>query len=114
MTTIWHNPRCSKSRATLRLLQDRGIDPEIRHYLNDPPDRSEIAAVLAALDMQPADLVRRGERAFRDAGLTQISPPEALIDAMVSHPVLIERPVVIHGDRARIGRPPETVLELFA
>lgn len=114
MTIIWHNPRCSKSRATLKLLQDRGINTEIRDYLNDPPNRSEIMAVLAALGMQPAELVRTGERACRIAGINRDSRPRDLIDAMVSHPVLIERPVVIKGDRARIGRPPERVLELFA
>ncbi|HQU68189.1 MAG TPA: arsenate reductase (glutaredoxin) [Albidovulum sp.] len=112
-TTIWHNPRCSTSRATLALLEAHGIRPEIRLYLQNPPTEAELRAALKALGQPALALVRQKEPAFREAGLTETSPDEALIAAMAAHPVLIERPLVLHDRRAALGRPPEAVLSLF-
>ena len=111
--TIWHNPRCSKSRATLSLLTEQGIEPKVRLYLADPPSREEIRAAQAALGVPLAAMVRKGEAAFREAGLGAASDEAALLEAMVAHPILIERPVVFSSGRARIGRPPERVLEIL-
>lgn len=111
--TIWHNPRCSKSRAALALLQEAGIEPVIRRYLEDPPTAEEIARVLTLLGGAAIDLVRTGETEFRESDLTPSSDDGALIAAMVRHPRLIERPVVIKGDRAAIGRPPEAVRNIL-
>ncbi|MCT8329620.1 arsenate reductase (glutaredoxin) [Albidovulum sediminis] len=112
-TVIWHNPRCSKSRETLRLLTDRGLAPVVRLYLQDPPDADTLAAALAALGRPAADLVRWGEPAARDLGLTRSTPAAALVAAMAAHPALIERPLVLHRGKAAIGRPPTAVLSLF-
>ncbi len=113
MTVIWHNPRCSKSRETLALLQSRGLAPEVRLYLRDPPTGAEIRAALKALGRPAIGLVRTGEAAFRDLGLTRDSDDATLVAAMAAHPVLLERPLVLHGDRAALGRPPQAVLVLF-
>ncbi len=113
MTTIWHNPRCSKSRQTLALLTARGIDPAIRLYLEDPPSEAEIRVALAALGLPATGLLRTGEALFNELGLTTEMDAAALIAAMAAHPALIERPLVVHGTRARLGRPPEAVLDLF-
>ncbi|MCB2128442.1 MAG: arsenate reductase (glutaredoxin) [Rhodobacteraceae bacterium] len=112
-TVIWHNPRCSKSRATLALLEARGIAPRVRLYLQDAPDAAELGAALAALGLPASALVRSGEALFRDLGLGKDTDDAALIAAMAAHPALIERPLVLHGDRAAIGRPPEAVLDIF-
>ncbi|MBV0933730.1 arsenate reductase (glutaredoxin) [Marinobacterium weihaiense] len=113
--TLYHNPRCSKSRETLKLLQERGIEPEIREYLKDVPTADEIKAVLDALGMAPRELLRVKESEYKDAGLdNQDLDDAAVIQAMTLYPRLIERPIVINGDRARIGRPPESVLEILA
>ena len=111
--TIWHNPRCSKSRTTLKLLEDKGIAPEIRLYLSDTPSEAEIRKVLRQLGIPAIGLMRTGEAAFREAGLTRDSAEDDLIAAMVRHPILIERPVVLKGGKARLGRPPEAVLEII-
>lgn len=111
---IYHNPRCSKSRATLALLQERGVSPQIIHYLETPPGKPELAALLEALDLPATELVRAGESEYGTAGL---APGEAdadiLLDAIARYPRLLQRPIVINGDRARIGRPPEAVLEIL-
>lgn len=114
-TVIYHNPRCSKSRQTLQLLEERGIAPQVVLYLETPPTRTELKDLLKKLGIGPRALLRRGEaeyaeRNLGDAGLSDA----ALIDAMVECPKLIERPIVVRGARAVIGRPPENVLELFA
>lgn len=110
--TIYHNPRCSKSRATLALLQDRGVEPVVVEYLKDPPDAAELKRILDMLGMRPRDLMRRKESA--EAGLDHPDlSEEALIAGMVANPSVIERPIVVHGDRARLGRPPEAVLEIL-
>lgn len=112
--TLYHNPRCSKSRQALQLLQERQIEPQIRLYLDNPPSRDELVALLAQLDIKPRALLRKGEQEYKDNNLGDDSLSDAqLIDAMVAHPRLIERPIAIVGDRAIIGRPPENVLELI-
>ncbi|GAB4387478.1 arsenate reductase (glutaredoxin) [Albidovulum sp.] len=110
---IWHNPRCSKSRQTLALLGERGLAPQVRLYLRDAPGEAEIRAVLQALGRPARDLVRHREPLSGELGLTPDSSEDSLIAAMAAHPVLIERPVVIAGPRAALGRPPEAVLALF-
>ncbi len=112
--TIWHNPRCSKSRQTLELIRSKGIKPRIVEYLKTPPDRDELRRVLAALRIAPRDLLRRGEPAYKARGLSDPAlTDDDIIAAMLTEPVLIERPVVISGKRAAIGRPPEAVLDIL-
>jgi arsenate reductase len=110
---IYHNPRCSKSRATLALLRERGLEIDVVDYLATPPTADEIRRLLMLLKLEPAELVRRGEPEFRASGLDTDSDPEALIALMAREPIVIERPIVIIGRKARIGRPPERVLELL-
>jgi len=113
--TLYHNPRCSKSRETLKLLQERGIEPEIREYLKDVPSEDELKSVLAALNISPRELLRVKEAEYKEAGLDdQSMSDDAIIKAMTEYPKLIERPIVINGEHARIGRPPESVLEILA
>ncbi len=107
--TIWHNPRCSKSRQTLALLKARGCDVTERRYLVDAPDAGEIREALALLGIPAIGLVRRGEAEFKARGLARDSDAETLIAAMVEAPVLVERPVVFANGRAALGRPPEAV-----
>ena len=112
--TIWHNPRCSKSRQTLALLRERGVEPEIVEYLKTPPAAGELEAVLDKLGMEPRDLMRRKEAAYREAGLDDPAlGRRALVEAMTAHPVLIERPVVLAKGKAALGRPPESVLAIL-
>ena len=109
--TVYHNPRCSKSRAALALLEERGGEVEIVEYLKDPPNAAELARILAMLGMSPRQLLRKKEAkevGLDDPGLSD----EALIAGMVANPIVIERPIVVSGDRARLGRPPEKVLEI--
>lgn len=111
---IWHYPHCSKSRRTLELLGERGIEPEIREYREDPPDVETLGRVLDLLGMEPRELMRQKEDEYDELGLADESlDRDQLIEAMVGHPVLIQRPVVIAGDRAALGRPPEAVLEIL-
>jgi len=109
--TIWHNPRCTKSRQTLALLQDNGHQPAVRLYLVDTPSEAQIVAVRNALGVTADRMMRKGEKIFRDLDLHMASEAE-LIDAMAAHPILIERPILIHDGRAAIGRPPEAVLDI--
>ena len=112
--TIYHNPRCSKSRQTLQLLTDHGITPKIIEYLKTPPSKEELEQILKMLGVEPRQLMRKQEQEYKTAGLDD---PELsrndLISAMVQHPVLIERPVVIANNKAVIGRPPGNVLEII-
>lgn len=109
--TIFHNSRCSKSRATLALLRDKGIEPKIVEYLETPPSEKELADILAKLGMGPRDILRKGEKIYKQLELADADLPDnALITAMAGHPILIERPIVVNGDKAAIGRPPENVL----
>lgn len=111
-TTIWHNPRCSKSRQALALLQDRGVQPTVRLYLKDKPTEAEIIAVRNALEVTADSMMRKGEKTFKDLDLSQATEAE-MIAAMAAHPILIERPILIHGSKAVIGRPPEVVLDIL-
>ena len=113
MTEIWHNPRCSKSRQTLAILEERGEEFIVRRYLEDAPDAATLRSVLAALDAAPIAIMRTGEKQFKELGLTKDSPDDGLIAAMVAHPILIERPIVLKDGKARIGRPPERVIEIL-
>ncbi|MEX1032375.1 MAG: arsenate reductase (glutaredoxin) [Cellvibrionaceae bacterium] len=114
MTTIYHNPRCSKSRQTLAILQDKGIEPEVVEYLETPPDAATLKQLLKKLGMGPRDLMRKGEDAFKDNKLHRPElSDDQLIDYMVRYPKLIERPIVVKGNRAVLGRPPENVLDLI-
>jgi arsenate reductase len=111
--TIWHNPRCSKSRQTLALIEERGVQPQVRKYLEDPPGEEEIRAALAALGRAPIEAMRVKEARFKELGLSGDSDSETLIRAMAENPVLIERPIVFRGSKAALGRPPEAVLDLL-
>ncbi len=112
--TIYHNPRCSKSRQTLQLLQENGVDPEVVLYLNDTPSEEQLDALLATLGIGARELLRKGEDDYKALNLKDTSHSEAdLVAAMVAHPKLIERPIVVRGDRAVLGRPPENALELL-
>lgn len=113
MTIIWHNPRCSKSRQTLALLQDHGEEVTIRAYLDDVPSAEDIRAALATLNLSAIDIIRTGEAIFKELGLSKTDDDATLIAAMARHPKLIERPIVLKGDRAAVGRPPENVLEIL-
>ena len=110
--SLYHNPRCSKSRQTLALLEERGIEPEIIEYLKTPPDAATISGLLGKLGIPAIELIRRGEAPFAELGLAG-GAAAALIEAMVSHPVLIQRPIVVSGEQARIGRPPENGLDIL-
>ncbi|SEK50303.1 arsenate reductase [Roseovarius nanhaiticus] len=112
MITLWHNPRCAKSRAAQALLE--GQDVTLRLYLKDAPGEAELRAAHALLGGQVIDMMRPNEAAFREAGLTRGSSDDALFAAMAAHPILIERPLALSGNRAVIGRPPEAVLTLLA
>jgi arsenate reductase (glutaredoxin) len=112
--TIYHNPRCSKSRETLALLQDRGIEPRVVEYLSDTPDAPTLDTLLKQLDLEPRELMRRKEAPYKELGLDDPGlSRQALIAAMVEHPILIERPIVVKGTKAALGRPPEKVLEIL-
>ena len=113
MTTIYHNPRCSKSRQTLQLLEDNQIEADIRLYLQDTPNMDELHTLLSQLGFTPLELMRTKEALYKELGLHKDSSDEERLQAMLNHPKLIERPIVIHNDKAKIGRPPESVLELF-
>lgn len=114
MLTIYHNPRCSKSRQTLSLLQDQGLEPEIVLYLETPPNSEILTLLLKQLGLDARQLLRRGEQEYKDQNLADASLSEQqLIDAMAKYPKLIERPIVVNGQRAAIGRPPEAVLEII-
>jgi arsenate reductase len=111
---IYHNPRCSKSRQTLQLLQEKGIDPDVVEYLKTPPDKTTLKHILDMLGMEPRELMRRKEKEYKalqldDPALTR----DQLIEAMITNPKLIERPIVIQNGKAAIGRPPEKVLDIL-
>jgi len=111
---ILHNPRCSKSRATLQILNDNDIEPEIILYQDEPPDEDQLISIRSKLKMQPRDLVRKGQSEYKEMGLDneQLSDGD-LIAAMIKAPILIERPIVLANGKAAIGRPPESVLAIL-
>lgn len=111
--TLYHNPRCSKSRQTLELLREQGIEPELVLYLEHPPSAAQLESLLGKLQLAPRQLIRRGEAIYKTLNLDDPALPDrALIDAMRAHPQLIERPIAVRGQRAVLGRPPENVLAL--
>lgn len=111
---IYHNPRCSKSREALALLEAQGVELEVVRYLDTPPDSATVRELLKKLGVRPRDLMRAGEPEYRELGLDDASLSDgALVAALVAHPKLIERPVFVNGERAVIGRPPEKVLEIL-
>ncbi len=109
---IYHNPRCGKSRNALALLKENGIEPEIVEYLKTPPTKAELEGLVKKLGNKPLDLIRKGEAIFKEQFKNADLTDEQWLEAMVQHPILIERPIVIKGNKAVIGRPPELVLEL--
>lgn len=112
--TIYHNPRCSKSRQTLALLEEHGVKPNVVEYLKDPPSAAELKRILRRLGLKPSDLLRTGEARYAELGLKDRAlDDDALIDLMVANPILIERPIVVNGGKAAIGRPPENVLDIL-
>ncbi len=110
---LLHNPKCSKSRATKALLEERGAEFQVRLYLDDPLDREELEQLTKALGRAPGQWVRKGEGAYKEAGLGPASDDAAIRLAMSRHPILIERPILVAGERAAVGRPPEDVLVLI-
>ncbi len=110
---ILHNPRCSKSRETLKLIEDAGKEVEVIEYLNDTPSVSELKSIIEKLGIKPLDLVRKGEDVYKDNFKGKTLSDDEWIKAMVNNPKLIERPIVISGKQAVIGRPPQNVLELL-
>ena len=111
--TIYHNPRCSKSRSALALLEERKVPLRVVEYLKEPPTRAELATLRRKLGLAPSEWIRKSESAYKDAGLDAKSPEDKLLDAMAKYPILIERPIIVRGDRAVVGRPPECALELL-
>ena len=111
---IYHNPRCRKSRETRTLLKENGIDPEIILYLNQPPDRKELEQIIQRLGIRPQELIRKGEKIYKENFKGKIMDDSEWIDIMIKYPKLIERPIVLKEDQAVIGRPPEKVLDLIA
>lgn len=110
---IYHNPRCSKSRQTLQLLQEKGVEPAVTLYLETPPDAKTLTDLIGKLGLASArELMRTKEAVYKEHGLKDVADEGALIQAMVENPILIERPIVVVGDKARLGRPPEAVLEI--
>ena len=111
---IFHNPRCSKSRTTLALLQENGIEPEVTLYLETPPGEDELRSILKKLGLAPRDLMRKGEAEYKEQGLADPAlGDDELIHAMATTPKLIERPIVLANGKAALGRPPESVLEIL-
>ena len=111
--TIYHNPRCSKSREALKLLEEQGADVEVVKYLDTPPSKEELKSLLKMLGISARELMRTKEAIYKELGLREVEDEEKLIEAMVEHPRLIERPIVIKDGKAVIGRPPQKVIELL-
>ena len=112
--TIYHNPRCSKSRQTLALLEDNNIEPEIIEYLKTPPNKNTLKQLLKKLEISAAELLRKKESVFKELDLGEhLDNENKLLDEMIANPVLIERPIVVINDKAVIGRPPENILDII-
>ena len=111
---VFHNPKCSKCRLTMGILDDKGVDTTVIEYLKAPPNTAELSEILDLLGLEPRDLMRRHEAPYKDNNLGDPDlSREQLIQAMIDNPILIERPIVINGDKATIGRPPEKVLDIL-
>lgn len=108
---IYHNPRCTKSRQTLALLREKDVEPEVVEYLNEPPDATTLANLVKKLGIEPGQLIRKKE--YRELGLPETDDANELLARMVANPKIIERPIVVVGQQARLGRPPENVLEIL-
>jgi arsenate reductase len=114
MTDVFlHNPRCSKSRAALDLVRESGVELPVREYLRDPLSVEELRSIVKKLGVRPIEIVRRGEPQYAALGLSDTTPDAEVLRAMAENPILIERPIVVRGSRAVIGRPPETVREIL-
>jgi arsenate reductase len=112
--TIWHNPRCSKSRQTLELLKSKGVEPTVREYLKQPPSKAEIEKLIAQVGGDPRELIRDGETEFKSLKMRKADLTKAdIVKAIAEHPVLLQRPIVVKGTHAAIGRPPEAVLAVL-
>ena len=112
--TIWHNPRCSKSRQTLELLNKKGVEPTIREYLKQPPSKAEVETLIDMVGGEPGELLRDGEAEFKALGKKKAEMSKAdIAKAIAAHPILLQRPIVVAGKKAAIGRPPEAVLPLL-
>ncbi|WP_457597787.1 arsenate reductase (glutaredoxin) [Hydrogenimonas sp.] len=109
---IWHNPRCSKSREALKLLQEEGIEPTVYRYLDEHPTKERIEEVLKMIGARPRDIMRTKEALYKELGLKEVDDDEKLVEAMAEHPRLIERPIVIKDGKAVLGRPPQKVIDL--
>ena len=112
-TVIYHNPRCSKSRQTLALLQDKGISPQIVEYLKDGLDGSVLRGLIEMLKLKPSAILRKKEDAYEESGLDEASSEAQIIEAILKAPILLERPIVVHGKQAALGRPPENILSIL-
>ncbi len=110
---VWHNPRCSKSRNGIKYLDEKGVEYEIRRYLDEPPTVDELKTVLKKLGMSPRELMRTKEAIYRELGLKEVTEDEKLIEAMAEHPRLIERPIVIRGEKAVVARPENRIDEIL-
>ncbi len=110
---IYHNPRCSKSRQTLAIIKEKGIEPEIVLYLNTPPTKTELQTIINQLGIQPSQLLRKGEKVYKENFKGKEISEKKWIDLMIAHPKLIERPIVVKDGKAVLGRPPENVIDLF-
>lgn len=111
--TIYHNPRCSKSRQTLALLESSRADINVVHYLDQPPGADELKKIISRLGIEPMEIVRTGEDEYKSSGLNENSGIEEIVRAILAAPKLLQRPIVVKGNKARIGRPPESVLEIL-
>jgi arsenate reductase len=112
--TIWHNPRCSKSRQTLELLNKKGVEPTIREYLKQPPSKAEVETLIDMVGGEPGELLRDGEAEFKALGKKKAEMSKAdIAKAIAAHPILLQRPIVVTGKKAAVGRPPEAVLPLL-
>ncbi|HET9700389.1 MAG TPA: arsenate reductase (glutaredoxin) [Burkholderiales bacterium] len=112
-TVIYHNPRCSRSRQALALLQERGAEPEVLDYLKTPPTKAELKALLAKLGLKPEQVLRTGEAVYKQKFRGRDLTDEQWLEALAENPILLERPIVVRGSRAVVGRPPEKVLEIL-
>lgn len=110
---IYHNARCSKSRGACSLIEEAGVEAEIINYLETPPTRGELLDLLRKLRMQPSELLRRGEAVFKEHYADRDLSEDEALEALLAHPILLERPIVVRGDKAVVARPPERVMELL-
>ncbi len=110
---IYHNPKCAKSRETLQLLRDHGVEPQVVKYLEDPPSPQRVLDFIDMLGIEPAQIVRSREKEYKKVGLSAQSSRNEVAHAIAAYPVLLERPIVVRAGKARLGRPPERVLEIL-